>query len=398
MLLVQPKYFEILTNITDPSKPEGLRELGEILQLTLQLEHATIPPYLSAAYSLTGSNNRPISELILRIAKEEMLHMTVIANIMNAIGVSPKLNDPEFIPAYPAPLPLLDSDGWQVGLKSFSKDIDASKALIKDTFMRIEAPEDPLMFPDLDDGVFLASAVSLGEAPRTIGALYESIISVLESGAIPNLFGNTENSLYKQVTTEGLLLFRFRPVQLKKEGLPEMYPLPDGITFKITDRDSAVRHLRWVMEQGEGTDTQPKDAAGLPAHYYRFESIIYEEYLIENPDVAPDDPYDGGYAFDGAPLVLDLNGVHEFDPNPVIDNYPEGDLREAMEKFQAGYRDMLAKLDSAFNPVDDSPEALEMQRSSYYGSISAMRGMSRDASLVIRSAGAVPGALGGLVY
>jgi hypothetical protein len=152
------------------------------------------------------------------------------------------------------------------------------------------------------------------------------------------------------------------------------------------------------MEQGEGTDTQPKDAGGLPAHYYRFESIVYEEYLIENPDVAPDDPYEGGYAFDGAPLVLDLNGVHEFDPNPIIDNYPEGELREAMVAFQAGYRDMLAKLDSAFNPVDDSPEALEMQRSSYVGSISAMRGMSRDANRVICSAGAVPGTLGGLVY
>jgi rubrerythrin len=218
-LLVQPKYFDILNNIVDPSEPEGLQELGEILQLTLQLEHATIPPYLTAAYSLKGIYNRSISELILRIAKEEMLHMTVIANIMNAIGVSPKLNDPEFIPAYPAPLPLLDTDGWQVGLKSFSKDIDASKALIKDTFMRIEAPEDPLMFPDLDDGAFLASAVSLGEAPRTIGALYESIISVFESGAIPNLFSNTENTLYKQVTTEGLLRFRFRPVQLKKDPL-----------------------------------------------------------------------------------------------------------------------------------------------------------------------------------
>ena len=79
--------------------PDDVRKrLGKLLRAALQLEFSTIPPYLSAAFSL-GPNNGQIYQLILRVAKEEMLHMTVVANLMNAIGIAPDFRGA--VPAYP---------------------------------------------------------------------------------------------------------------------------------------------------------------------------------------------------------------------------------------------------------------------------------------------------------
>jgi hypothetical protein len=75
---------------TTAIRDEDARQaLGVLLQSALQLEFATIPPYLSAAFSLTS--NEKIYRLILRAAVEEMLHMTAVANLMNAIGIAPNI-------------------------------------------------------------------------------------------------------------------------------------------------------------------------------------------------------------------------------------------------------------------------------------------------------------------
>src|SRR3954463_945906 len=74
------------------------------LQNAIELEHATIPPYLTAMFSLKAGTNEEIRQLIRSIVIEEMLHLTVSANILVAIGGSPQLNTPEFIPKYPGPL------------------------------------------------------------------------------------------------------------------------------------------------------------------------------------------------------------------------------------------------------------------------------------------------------
>ncbi len=78
-------------------------ELGDYLQSAIELEHSTIPPYLTAMFSLRTGANAEIAQYIRRIVKDEMLHMTIAANILIAIGGSPSINQPGFVPSYPGP-------------------------------------------------------------------------------------------------------------------------------------------------------------------------------------------------------------------------------------------------------------------------------------------------------
>ncbi len=61
-------------------------DLHDLLQRAIQLEHSTIPPYLTAMFSLAEGKNRRIAELIRSIVVEEMLHMCIASNILIAIG------------------------------------------------------------------------------------------------------------------------------------------------------------------------------------------------------------------------------------------------------------------------------------------------------------------------
>ena len=89
------------------------------LQTAIQLEHATIPPYLCALYSLHAGRNREVAERIESVVMDEMLHMVQAANVLNALGGTPQLTAPGFVPRYPATLP--HSDGRVVvSLRRFS--------------------------------------------------------------------------------------------------------------------------------------------------------------------------------------------------------------------------------------------------------------------------------------
>ena len=70
----------------------------EDVKAALRLEHATIPPYLTALYSLRAGSNSPAWHILRVVAVEEMLHLTLVANVMNAVGCKPNLTDPEFVP------------------------------------------------------------------------------------------------------------------------------------------------------------------------------------------------------------------------------------------------------------------------------------------------------------
>src|SRR5580704_1021715 len=147
---------------------DARQTLGKLLQAALQLEFATIPTYLSAAFSLTTANVK-ISQLILRIAREEMLHLTAVANLMNAIGIAP--NIVAAVPQYPYDLTVLEHP-LRLDLRSFSFD------LIEKLFMAIEAPEVRVVF----------RRGFVADRPKTIGQFYAGIIEIIKDDTIPDLF------------------------------------------------------------------------------------------------------------------------------------------------------------------------------------------------------------------
>src|ERR1700722_5238388 len=132
------------------------------LQSAIELEHATIPLYLYALYSLDFTKNPAIARIIQSVVIEEMLHMALVCNVLNALGGSPSLNQPGFIPPYPGPLPGGVASDLAVNLAPFS--LDQLK-----TFLKIEEPENPL--------VFKAAIATI--ATVTIGEFYTSISQAL---------------------------------------------------------------------------------------------------------------------------------------------------------------------------------------------------------------------------
>ena len=120
---------------------QSLSQLFPLVQNAIELEHATIPPYLTAMFSIKPGKARDVWNIIHSVVIEEMLHMTISSNILNAIGGSPDIDNPKFVPEYPGGLPMGIGDGLIVNLEKLSKEV------VKNTFMQIEEPEDPLDIP-----------------------------------------------------------------------------------------------------------------------------------------------------------------------------------------------------------------------------------------------------------
>src|SRR5579871_5978246 len=105
-----------------------IEELKSMLQTALELEHSTIPPYLCALYSIKPDTNLMPVQIIRSVVIEEMLHMIMVANLINAIGGEPKIGAKEtdkeglFIPQYPTQLPGDVDPTLIVGLECFSKE------------------------------------------------------------------------------------------------------------------------------------------------------------------------------------------------------------------------------------------------------------------------------------
>src|SRR2546423_15046644 len=102
------------------------------LQPAFGLDPATTPPYLYALYSLMPGTNREIQYLLKSVVLEEMSHMALACNVLNAIGGSPQIGGPGFVPVFPGPLPGGVEDELTVSLER------SSLQLVHDGFMAIE--------------------------------------------------------------------------------------------------------------------------------------------------------------------------------------------------------------------------------------------------------------------
>src|SRR6266571_5799834 len=279
------------------------------LQQAIELEHATIPTYLYALYSIKPDSNTAIQDRIRSIVIQEMLHMALACNLLNAIGGSPVIARPEFVPQYPGLLPGAVESELIVPLARFSLD------LVKNVFMVIEEPETPLNFPVRD----LAAA-----PPQTIGEFYTAIKQrIMERGQ--SIF---EHGVLARQVTSGFF--------------PEL--------IQVTNVDSATRAIETIVEQGEGTTKSPLRGEGSTiAHYYKFAEIYHGKTLIPNPNAPPDAPDDQKYLYGGDPIPFDPNGVLPVIENPKAALYPAGSpARLACDTFNSTYTSILKTLHETF--------------------------------------------------
>jgi Ferritin-like len=299
---------------------ENRDDLIGYLNAAMALEHATIPPYLTAYYSLRSTTNSDAAHIIRVTAAEEMLHLTLAANVLNAIGGKPDLTRPGFVPSYPAYLPDGEND-FTVDLRPFSPEA-------VETFCKIERPGKA---PSADERLVKTSAGStplLVSSPTaeemrfySIGEFYEEIIEGLE-----------------KVAAGDPTLFRGDPA---RQVGPEYFYSGGGTAIVVSDLDSAQQALRFIADQGEGLNAGIYDAYGELAHYYRFRQLQLGRYYQAGDQ--PDAPT-------GAPLSISWDDVYKVKVSARLADYPAGsELARVARDFNADYGAFLALLTEAFN-------------------------------------------------
>jgi Ferritin-like len=341
-------------------------DLHYYLKQALKLEHATIPPYITALYSLKPGTNLEAFHILRAVAVEEMLHLTLVANILNAVGgknsdgtlkhpLEGTLKHPDFVPKYPTPLPTGSKD-FEVGLRKFSKETVV-------TFMKIERPEED--HEDENDQPAVVSRplqgknhflrIHEGDSSLTfysIGLFYAEIIRglyALHKEMGPDLFcGDTK----RQIT-------------------PAYYYNGGGDIIPVTDLRSAIRAIRVIQEQGEGSRVATiYDAERELAHYYRFHQLI-PNYDPQNPNSIPegndgkyyvinkDNPEEsdnGNSGPNGASFKVDWDAVYPLKTDASLNHYTAGtEVYVAAQEFESAYRNFLHELEDAFN---GNPEKL----------------------------------------
>ncbi len=295
-----------------------LPKLRDALQTAVELEHSTIPTYLCALYSIKDGTNAESSAIIRSVVVEEMLHMLLAANILNAIGGKPAINVPHFIPTYPTYLPGSD-DAFLVNLAKFSKEN-------VEVFLKIEKPAHHTMDPK-------------AKGYATIGEFYAAV---------------TDGIKYVNAHTKGGIFVKDKEWQ-KRQITAEHYYGSGGVAIPVYKLEDALLAIEEIVGQGEGIDDTINDSdekifgQGLEyAHYFRFNEL-YEERLYTEKDTPKSGPT-------GPALPVDWDAVYSMKMNPKIEDYKG--QPELLEKARAFNQTYTALLDNIHHACNGQPELL----------------------------------------
>ncbi|MBK8497784.1 MAG: ferritin-like protein [Flavobacteriales bacterium] len=296
-----------LVPLRKPRQIPDADSLRDHLQIALELELSTLPPYLTAMASIVDGTNLDVSGLIRSVMMEEMLHMVLAANVLNAIGGNPVLAKKGVAPEYPTALP--DSDG------SFLVSVEPLSLGAIQTFMRIEQPT-PKHTPAKADGY------------ATIGQFYAAIMEAIV-----------------RLSKKGEIRFDHNP---GRQVSPSDYYNGHGNVIRVHDSYSAIEALKEITHQGEGNDDtifesgHVVDGVGYElAHYYRFMEINLGRRFNEG-----DTPESGPT---GALLPVDWSSVKNMISNPKRGWFTADDPRgKLMDECNHSWAMLLRELQAGF--------------------------------------------------
>lgn len=301
-----------------------VEDLHAYLQVALQLEHATIPPYLTALYSLHPTANADAFRVIRVVVVEEMLHLTLAANLLNAVGGTPDLTAEGFVPVYPSHLPDGEMD-FEVGTRAFSRETVES-------FLKIERPAEA----DGDVRFVLRERSPIALLP-VVDAPEDDSDDDLHFFSIGLFYAEILDGLQRLHRKLGDDLFRGDPA---RQVGPEYYYSGGAEIVKVTDIESAAAALRVISEQGEGLGGAIFDEEGELAHYYRFQQLLLGRYY--QPGDVHGEP-------SGPELDIDWDAVYPVKADARLADYAEpGELRDAVLALSEAYGAFLARLTEAF--------------------------------------------------
>ena len=290
MVASPPRLTTIAEMVQAPD--HDLAWLLDALQIAIQIELATLPPYLAAYWTIRDSSD-PVAASVMEVSSEEMLHFGLACNLLSAIDGTPLIADSSVVPNFPCPLP----GGVRPGLIVSLRKLDKEQAQI---FMEIEYPQAGLI-------------TAVAAPPVTIGEFYGSILAA---------FKDLNPTLSTQLQIDQSFEF--------------------GELFKVDSLSAVERAIELVKLQGEGSNTSPEEASGDLAHYYRFGEIHHEKKYVK--DVA------GNWGYNGENFPIP--DVHPMADIPA-GGYRQGDVPdptvwELIQRFDHQYSEMLRLLQMAW--------------------------------------------------
>ncbi|MBV2356701.1 ferritin-like protein [Streptomyces sp. J2-1] len=279
-----------------PERDRDTDWLRAALQVAVEIEFATIPPYLCGWWSVRNRKS-DAARLIRRIVSDEMYHLGVVCNLLVGLGGRPRVR--ESAPVYPGPLPGGVHPGVEVYLSGLTK------GLVRDVMMAIEAPAVPLT----------------DSAPDrlSIGHFYDEVLAAFRAVA-PDL--SVERQLRERIGEDTL-----RPVRTLED---------------------VERSIEIIKDQGEGTSLAPDDGLGdgHVAHYYAFAEIHHGRRIRQSG---------GTWQFTGPPVPFPDTRPMSKVPAGGWDR-PPAEVRRLLDDFDGTYTTVLEALDTAW--AEGDPEAL----------------------------------------
>ena len=264
----------------------GLDEdiLKLLLQIALQLEHATIPIYLNGFLSIKPGQNQEVKDILHNILIDEMFHLAQVSNTLNAIGGNPNLLGDDFIPSYPSYLP----GGVQPDLKVTIDKVSIRQ--IQDVYMEIEKPFHELeehgvleIINRLEQLIYARSTEPLSASSQT-AEIDDDCLTILQSLLLRS---SPENDVNTNHNTIGELYMAVIFVLAKLTNCgrdnsiftPARKQLEFGPLVKVIDFETALKGIQMIVEQGEGASPcnplQSNDSKTI-SHYFHFSSIVHK--------------------------------------------------------------------------------------------------------------------------
>jgi len=295
--------------------------LHEALQSAIALEHATLPLYLSAMFSLQVQGYT-VYNLIRSVSMEEMVHMAIACNIVAALGGTPQIA--KLNPQFPA-------NGLPGGAEPDLHVVLAkvSQKQIKN-FMRLEVP------------AFLLDPEYQKESYPTIANLYAAIRGAIASNADAIRAAMKKGGTSNQVGDDiGFTTITYTEGQ---DPLTQLYDAIDEIVL-----------------QGEGSPSHTLHAdkyEGEESHYAKYCEIYYGRRYSKPHGHVPltretEKQYFEGYPI-SPPEVVNQLMVPSDGYAAVLKADPDGATVEAaMAKFDQAYTGIMTSLDAMWNGAAD---------------------------------------------
>lgn len=299
---------------------DSIDDLRDHLQTAVELEFSTLPPYLTALYSITD-NSSYAYQLIRSVALEEMLHFNLAANMLLSVGGTPQITG-DNCPQYPAQLPRQNTNG-PLG-KLIIQLMPLSKDLLQNVFMAIEEPSPALAPPQSTDY-------------DTIGQFYKAIAEGFER-------------LHKQMGDD---LFNHPTSAYQKTDY--YFGNGGGQSIAITNLKSALEAIEIIADQGEGNVEPGKPFVPTQDHG-NFDNYGYRTDGTYGPTV--DSTVDQSHYFkfrDLANEVYPIPGAYPMIANPRIAKFDNQYAKDFGALFNQCYSLMMNALERAFSH-NDSPD------------------------------------------